>query len=175
MSRYPERDFILRRMGYQTYNGYLRSKFWKELRERFFKARGRKCRTCPGDATQIHHVYYTSANLRGETFDGMDGICSHCHRTLETKSRSKRRSADDVRKIHLSRLQSVSRSEKHPVTRPKKLTKKQRKHQKMLAKQEAAARKARIATMKLGERVREATGLSREEMSEVGQFLRNTS
>lgn len=85
---YEERNRILRRLGYATYNGYTRSKLWAAIRQKVF-AVSRKCACCYGKATQIHHNVYTEANLSGESIVGLHPVCAKCHKRIEKKKGAK--------------------------------------------------------------------------------------
>lgn len=80
-STYRERNAVLRAMGYPTYDAYLRSALWHDIRERHL-ARHPSCFRCGKPATQVHHAVYTKKVL---TLGGahLYSVCSACHVAAE--------------------------------------------------------------------------------------------
>lgn len=80
---YTARNKILWKMGYEDYAQYLKSPLWRKIRGRVMARHNKVCQVCWGKAWQIHHVYYSKANLTGSSLRGMMAICGKCHGMLE--------------------------------------------------------------------------------------------
>lgn len=83
------REAACRRMGYTGYDGYLRSDLWKGIRRRVMEGGEGLC-SCGAPAAQVHHAYYSTDNLSGESLDGLLPVCHPCHRQLDQEMRSRR-------------------------------------------------------------------------------------
>ena len=61
------------------YADFLRTRYWKNLRERVFKERGRKCERCNRTTyLQVHHLTY---ERRGrERMEDLEILCRDCHK-----------------------------------------------------------------------------------------------
>jgi len=83
VNRYKQRDAVLRDMGYESYDAYLRSPLWKRIRARLLK----KCDTCVcgAPATEFHHRSYKRRYLegRGKIYKFIVPICRQCHAEIE--------------------------------------------------------------------------------------------
>lgn len=79
---YKDRDKILLQIGYNSYGDYLASDLWRKIRSGQLSKK-RYCFRCGAQAEQVHHHYYTLANLSGLTRNGLLSICSVCHELLE--------------------------------------------------------------------------------------------
>jgi 5-methylcytosine-specific restriction endonuclease McrA len=65
---------------------YLRSDYWKELRQRVVDALGARCRRC-GSATDhvVHHRTYL--RLCREELSDLEVLCWNCHQTIHVARR----------------------------------------------------------------------------------------
>lgn len=82
---YAQRNEVLAGMGFVTYAAYLKSPLWGEIRQRVFATKGRRCWICRRRKVgrQVHHEYYTEANLTGEKLGGLRPTCRSCHLLVE--------------------------------------------------------------------------------------------
>ena len=75
MSRFKNK---LKKLGYKTYAGYLRSAHWQAVRKRYAKSKRKKVCECCGDAHyQLHHNSYD--NLGAERLKDLNSLCKICH------------------------------------------------------------------------------------------------
>lgn len=82
--KFPEdRDTILARLGYGDYESYLYSPLWRKIRRRVLKRDGSTCTRCGDRATQVHHLAYTEAVLKGEDDAQLVSVCKPCHEKVE--------------------------------------------------------------------------------------------
>lgn len=80
---YSNRDFILRSIGFQSYQEYLLSEKWQKIRLRVLQLRNFTCELCAGRATQVHHNIYGKKELLGQSLRGMKALCGECHEKIE--------------------------------------------------------------------------------------------
>ena len=73
---------ITEELGFQTYEDYLASELWKQIRKRVFETHGTTCCCCERKATQVHHHEYSRKNVSGETIDGLYPVCPDCHTSV---------------------------------------------------------------------------------------------
>lgn len=83
--QYGKRNAILRKLGYQTYQSYLDSRLWYQIRSLFLLTE-EFCEKCGAPATQVHHGRYTRRNLDGSSFNGLHALCAYCHLSCEFAS-----------------------------------------------------------------------------------------
>ena len=83
MNRYEQRDSVLKKMGFPSYESYRRSNLWKRIRARLLKG----CPICPcgNEATEIHHRTYKRRYMegRGRITKFLVPICRLCHAWIE--------------------------------------------------------------------------------------------
>lgn len=79
---YGDRNRMLDALGFSSYADYLSSDLWKAVRASVL-TEGVKCSCCRRQASQVHHHFYTPANLAGETTVGLYPICAGCHGSVE--------------------------------------------------------------------------------------------
>jgi hypothetical protein len=61
-----------------NYQEYLKSDYWKEIREKVYKRDNYKCKLCGSkENICVHHSTYD--NLGNEILDDLITICKHCH------------------------------------------------------------------------------------------------
>jgi hypothetical protein len=89
MNRYKQRDEVLAKMGYASYQAYLASPLWAMVRRRLFAI----CDRCPcGEpATEAHHMSYKRKYLegRGKYYKYITPVCRKCHESIEFDERGK--------------------------------------------------------------------------------------
>lgn len=112
---YRVRSRALKKLGFATYQQYLQSPLWAEIRERVLRRSGWKCFACKGVATQVHHKKYTIRTLSGAETRTLAAICRPCHQLIEFDGEQK----VDLRKANW-RLQNI-RDGKPADWRPPKL------------------------------------------------------
>lgn len=81
---YEQRDIILAGLGFKSYDEYLCSEVWKQIRDSYL-GKFRSCFCCGEFANQIHHRFYSEGNLTGRDQHGLFSICAQCHRQVEFK------------------------------------------------------------------------------------------
>ena len=94
---YEDRQTIIESLGFVTYNDYLQSDLWKDIRTKRLRKDGHKCKICKNPATQVHHIDYTIKNLSGGLID-LRSICAACHYAVEFYPNGKRRNLDAQQK-----------------------------------------------------------------------------
>jgi hypothetical protein len=96
---YKARNRILKALEFASYDAYLASPLWAEIRERKLASEGRRCFACGKLATQVHHGGYDKLTLSGpgeqSSYDGaitwekwlelaeLYAVCSTCHEWAE--------------------------------------------------------------------------------------------
>ncbi len=78
-----EREANLAELGFASYEYYLASKLWREIRWRVFKVKGRNCVVCRNKANRVHHIQYGLKDLNGESLANLIPICESCHELIE--------------------------------------------------------------------------------------------
>lgn len=73
----------LARLGFRTYQHYLRSPLWKAVKAHVLRSKGDTCFLCPQKASTVHHRRYTGLTLIGEHLQYLDPICNGCHQMIE--------------------------------------------------------------------------------------------
>jgi len=89
-SAYQKRDAVCRRIGYFSYDAYLRSPLWSTIRLRVLNRDMFLCRCCGNRATQVHHNRYEVKVLKGESVEGLRSLCDKCHHRIEFEGNEKR-------------------------------------------------------------------------------------
>ena len=82
---YIERNANLRSLGYASYNDYLSSSQWRQIRESVLMRDKRRCVCCCGSANQVHHRSYSIDALAGRDLSkkALVSMCGACHRHIE--------------------------------------------------------------------------------------------
>jgi hypothetical protein len=80
---YEYRNNNLRRLGFKSYAGYLRSALWKDIRARVFARDHQQCGHCGREATSVHHRAYDPKTLTGECIHALSAVCRKCHQRIE--------------------------------------------------------------------------------------------
>lgn len=92
-----KRDRRLKNIGFATYQAYLNSDLWKEIRDRVFAEKGSACLCCGKVAVQIHHTRYKMEDLLGTNLRHLQPVCGSCHREIEFKPNGRKRSRTRVK------------------------------------------------------------------------------
>lgn len=80
---YRHRAFFLKKLGFASYQAYLASDLWREVREKVFALKGRRCHLCGEFASQAHHTRYLECDLTGRKTKHIHPICGKCHKEIE--------------------------------------------------------------------------------------------
>jgi 5-methylcytosine-specific restriction endonuclease McrA len=96
---YAERNALLERLGFSTYQDYLNSPLWARIREEVLRRNNRRCAICISFATQVHHRKYTRDNLNGSNYKHLSPICASCHKAIERGGDGKKLEPADVEAI----------------------------------------------------------------------------
>lgn len=98
------RNELLLGAGYSSYRLYLKSEIWAQIRKACFLLKGRKCLSCGGVATEIHHSTYTQKNLLEVNLKSMEltlfPVCHECHGKCHFKNgkfRTIKQSGDSIK------------------------------------------------------------------------------
>lgn len=94
MNPYQERDDNLRVLGFASYEAYLESNLWYQIRSTVLLSARRVCACCGGRATQVHHRAYSLAVLRGDVTCSLAPLCDQCHDAVEFGDGAKRSFSD---------------------------------------------------------------------------------
>lgn len=63
-----------------TYDEYLKSDHWKNIKRKYINIKGDKCRICNNIGQELHHLTYKS--LGNERVDDLMLLCSLCHENV---------------------------------------------------------------------------------------------
>ncbi len=82
---YVERNETLKEMGFTSYNAYLESDLWREIKRKMLsKTIAVRCRIClRRNAKTLHHSSYERSVLLGENLTPLVPICHGCHKAIE--------------------------------------------------------------------------------------------
>jgi rubrerythrin len=94
MNEYKERDHTLMDIGFDSYQQYLDSRLWKEIKQKVFELRGNICKVCCKEADILHHRHYHKDVLLGRSYSGLVPLCNGCHYKIEFTSQKVKRSLD---------------------------------------------------------------------------------
>lgn len=65
----------------KSYKSFLRSKYWKSVRETILKRDSYRCRGCYSTTKlQVHHLTYKNHFKEHENLDDLITLCDACHR-----------------------------------------------------------------------------------------------
>ncbi len=85
---YRYRDDNLKAMGFASYQAYLESPLWLDIRARAMMQAESVCGRCGlGRNLQVHHRAYDPATLAGTCLDALTVICRRCHQRAERSKR----------------------------------------------------------------------------------------
>ncbi len=95
---YAVRNRRLKLMGYASYQEYLTSPLWSEIRRKVFARDKGLCVLCGMLARDVHHLDYQRQTMLGKSLDRVVSLCSLHHEVIEMDGQSKR-SFPDVAKV----------------------------------------------------------------------------
>lgn len=79
---YYYRNIILRSLGFDSYQEYLCSDLWQDIRYQVLSFKPR-CVRCGVNASQVHHASYSKSVLLGKDFSQLRPVCADCHKFAE--------------------------------------------------------------------------------------------
>jgi len=66
-----------------SYQEYLNTPLWREIRQRVIDKKGTCCEGCGGDyIIQVHHTFYTKIIISGKSLRGLRVVCKTCHKKI---------------------------------------------------------------------------------------------
>lgn len=74
---------------------YLKSTRWTEIKRRVLERDGKKCFSCGGQGTLVHHRSYEPEVLEGYADHLLATVCSGCHELIHFSDEGTRRSAEE--------------------------------------------------------------------------------
>ena len=84
---------LAKQLGYSSYQAYLKSDLWQQIRVFVFNNIGRECIYCFDKATQIHHWRYNINCMRGKQealLRDLVPICAKCHKAVHFNGQTKK-------------------------------------------------------------------------------------
>lgn len=96
---YRLRDADLKKMGYESYPEYLKSDYWRDIKERVLKRDNHACQICGAPTTIVHHRRYSLKTLRGRDLKKIISLCSGCHYNVEIDISGNKREFWDAERI----------------------------------------------------------------------------
>ena len=123
---YKQRKSALEKMGVASYEEYLKSETWDEIKRQVFAAKGYGCSCCRKFAKEIHHQSYDLETMQGRTLAFLWPVCRQCHRKTHFRGDVQRGSADSRKTFVYMReryLESEGMRGQKPVKRTKKAKK----------------------------------------------------
>ena len=72
--------------NFETYQDYLNSPMWAEIRERVWNRDNGTCVACDAPGHCVHHRSYKDRVLRGEWDSDLITLCDACHKYIEFES-----------------------------------------------------------------------------------------
>ena len=112
-----KRNAELSRMGFDSYEAYLRSELWLGIRAKIFAARP-NCELCGAPAQCVHHQHYGRKTLTGKTLQNLKPLCHSCHRYIEFEENGRKTSFRIVR----FRYRVLADKFRHPLARRNRAT-----------------------------------------------------
>ncbi len=91
---YCERDALLLKLGFESYDAYLASDLWKLIKEACREILGRSCSICGRPYRAFHHLSYDEPVLLGEDLFKLTPLCVKCHHAVEFNGKHKRNLRD---------------------------------------------------------------------------------
>jgi len=75
-----ERRRSLACLGFDSYDEYLDSHMWRQIRSRIYVRADGTCECCRQRKPEnVHHWSYTVATLRGDRPQNLEAVCKSCH------------------------------------------------------------------------------------------------
>lgn len=84
----------LRLLGFSDYQEYLRSDFWRVIRNTKLRMHS-SCWVCKKRATLVHHRSYDLSTLKGDSFGSLVSLCRGCHNAAHRNKRGKKQSLNE--------------------------------------------------------------------------------
>jgi hypothetical protein len=88
---YTERNENLKQLGFNSYDEYLKSPLWQEIRNKVLERDKQICCVCSKVGNQVHHLSYNIEVLNGQDMDKLKCICGRCHKQIEFKGKIKKK------------------------------------------------------------------------------------
>lgn len=138
---YRRRNKVLAGLGYASYEEYLASPLWAEIRGHKLAAEGRRCYACGKEATQVHHGSYSEMTLAGPLERSAEGwrrwlkaaslyvVCAKDHEWAEHFLSEKL--PPDVATKRLKNRRAKNRLDERAVPRAARLGRQERKAREM--------------------------------------------
>lgn len=76
----------LTKLGFETYEEYLKSDLWRSIRSDAYMSRGRFCVICSDPAECIHHASYRRDVMDGSDIKPLYPLCHKCHKRIHKKA-----------------------------------------------------------------------------------------
>jgi hypothetical protein len=99
---YGKRKSALRRLGFNSYDSYLKSKLWASIKIRLNrKHNNKKCRFCSNPRYAYHHLKYNYPILKGKAsaLKWIIPTCKKCHSLIHKEEILSRLQSKDVKEI----------------------------------------------------------------------------
>ena len=84
-------------MDYQTQ--YLRTKLWREIKQRVLTRDNHVCQSCGGKGNYVHHLAYSRDVLEGSADHLLATVCSGCHDLIHFDEHGRSRDLQEVNRI----------------------------------------------------------------------------
>lgn len=97
---YHYRGVHLRELGFSSYDEYMNSLEWREIRRRVVKRDRRRCVLCSrkGNRMEVHHLSYSVAVLKGKRLSEIQLLCHWCHLKIEGSYGPNKRAPSEARR-----------------------------------------------------------------------------
>jgi hypothetical protein len=92
ISSYAGRNDLLKEMSFPSYEAYLESDYWLEIRDAAFKINGCVCLLCREPAVALHHTSYEQRVLEGRDLTKLVPVCSTCYERIQYAPNKRKRS-----------------------------------------------------------------------------------
>ena len=100
---YLKRGIVLLEMGFLSYEAYLQSQLWADIRIAAYQLHGHNCLICKKRADVVHHLDYSLQTMKGFKLNSLVPICEECHKKVEFDGERKR-PVHEARQVTLSLL-----------------------------------------------------------------------
>lgn len=93
---YGERAASLRTLGFNSYQAYLDSPLWENIRHRVIASTKGVCAVCGKGACQVHHTSYCVEAMAGRANKLLVPLCGTCHLKIEFNNKGGKRPPEMV-------------------------------------------------------------------------------
>jgi hypothetical protein len=93
---YQKRASVIKDLGFDSYEEYLDSTLWVNIRTKVLLRDNSKCVFCSEKAFTVHHSDYAKSNLSGKRLTTLHSVCQDCHYNLHFTAQGKDRELDKV-------------------------------------------------------------------------------